>query len=190
MSNPYGIPGGSDIDYDYSKLSPMLGLIDTDRPDYIGQATGPKKWNERMTHNCAVVYLTGLILGGAYGAFMGLKKAPSAVMKIRLNSILNYSGKYGSATGNYLGVLMLMYAFTEKVIPLVHLDKITSRNDYFGPMICGFTSGCVFKSTAGPRGAIVAGLIGVGVVTAIRFTQNTLLPKLKISKQKSHILLI
>lgn len=59
MSNPYGIPGGSDIDYDYSKLSPMLGLIDTDRPDYIGQATGPKKWNERMTHNCAVVYLTG-----------------------------------------------------------------------------------------------------------------------------------
>ena len=95
---------------------------------------------------------------------------------------------------------MLMYAFTEKVIPLVHLDKITSRNDDFGPMICGFTSGCVFKSTgmcsflisppAGPRGAIVAGLIGVGVVTAIRFTQNTLLPKLKISKQKSHILLI
>lgn len=43
---------------------------------------------------------------------------------------------------------------------------------------------------AGPRGAFVAGLIGMGVVAAIRFTQNTLLPKLGVSKRKSHVLFI
>lgn len=45
-------------------------------------------------------------------------------------------------------------------------------------------------SLAGPRGAFVSGLIGMGVVAAIRFTQNTLLPKLGVSQRKSHVLFI
>lgn len=46
------------------------------------------------------------------------------------------------------------------------------------------------SSLAGPRGAFVSGLIGMGVVAAIRFTQNTLLPKLGVSQRKSHVLFI
>ena len=62
MSNPFGIPDNSNRDYDYSKLSPMLGMIDNDAPDYIGGATQQRKWNERLTHNCAVLYLGGSLL--------------------------------------------------------------------------------------------------------------------------------
>lgn len=62
MSNPFGIPDSTTGDYDYSKLSPMLGMIDNDTPDYIGGATTQRKWNERLTHNCAILYLGGSVL--------------------------------------------------------------------------------------------------------------------------------
>ena len=59
MSNPFGIPDATTTDYDYSKLSPMLGMIDTDAPDYIGGNTSQKKVYDRIMHNSAVVYLGG-----------------------------------------------------------------------------------------------------------------------------------
>ena len=62
MSNPVGIPDSTTGDYDYSKLSPMLGMIDNDAPDYVGGATMQRKWNERLSHNCAILYLSGRVL--------------------------------------------------------------------------------------------------------------------------------
>ena len=59
MSNPFGIPSSTNTDFDYSRLSPMLGMIDSDAPDYIGGSGSQKKWNERVMHNCAVLYLSG-----------------------------------------------------------------------------------------------------------------------------------
>lgn len=44
--------------------------------------------------------------------------------------------------------------------------------------------------TAGLRGSIVSGLIGMGVVAAIRFTQNVLLPKMGVSQRNAHVLFI
>lgn len=40
-----------------------------------------------------------------------------------------------------------MYAFAEKAGDKLHMDTLNRRNDYFGPMICGFASGAVFKCT-------------------------------------------
>ncbi|KAK8808691.1 hypothetical protein WA588_004336 [Blastocystis sp. NMH] len=190
MSNPFGIPDNSNSDFDYSKLSPMLGMIDNDAPDYIGGATQQRKWNERLTHNCAVLYLGGLVVGGTYGALEGIRKSPSAAFRIRFNSMLNYSAKRGSTCGNMLGVLTIMYAVAEKAGDKLHLDSLNRRSDYFGPMVCGFASGAVFKCTAGLRGSIVSGLIGMGVVAAIRFTQNVLLPKMGVSQRNAHVLFI
>ena len=61
MSNPFGIPDTSSTDFDYSKLSPMLGMIDNDAPDYIGGSGVQRKWNERTMHNCALLYLGGFL---------------------------------------------------------------------------------------------------------------------------------
>ena len=44
-------------------------------------------------------------MGGAYGALEGLKKSPNPALKIRFNSLLNFSVKRGSKSGNMLGVL-------------------------------------------------------------------------------------
>lgn len=59
MSNPFGIPDTNSTDFDYSKLSPMLGMIDNDSPDYIEGTGTQRRWNERTMHNCAVLYLGG-----------------------------------------------------------------------------------------------------------------------------------
>ena len=96
--------------------------------------------------------------GGAYGAIEGLRKSPSPALKIRFNSMLNYSAKRGSTTGNMLGVmgachrmqhnlLAIWYAMCEKGLEKSHMDSFTSRNDYFGPTLCGFTGGLLFKCT-------------------------------------------
>ena len=36
----------------------------------------------------------------------------------------------------------------------------------------------------------MAGIIGAGVITAIRFTQNTILPKLGVSNRRAHMLIL
>ena len=71
--------------------------------------------------------------------------------------MLNFSGKRGSTTGNMLGVLSnfyllllfvaIMYGMSEWAIEKTGLDTLTNKRDYAGPLVCGFTSGLVFKST-------------------------------------------
>ena len=104
----------------------------------------------------------GLVGGGAIGAIKGLQKAPNPAMRIRFNSMLNGSAKYGSTTGNMLGVLSthkytcftcvaIMYAFSEKIGEKIgdktNISFLSRGNDYFGPVVCGFTTGAVFKCT-------------------------------------------
>lgn len=101
----------------------------------------------------------------------------------------------------YPFTLVWMYGLANTALPYLRLDTYTTRHDYLGPIICGFTTGFVFKSTgkfaeevawtvAGIRGACVAGIIGAGVITAIRFTQNTILPKLGVSNRRAHMLIL
>ena len=43
--------------------------------------------------------------------------------------------------------IAIMFGLTEKFLDKSGLDRFTSRKDYMGPLVCGFTSGAVFKST-------------------------------------------
>lgn len=47
----------------------------------------------------------GILSGGVLGGRMGYKAAPSPRFWIRLNSVMNGAGKYGSKWGNNLGVI-------------------------------------------------------------------------------------
>ena len=40
-----------------------------------------------------------------------------------------------------------MYGLANAALPVLRLDTYTTRHDYLGPIICGFTTGFVFKST-------------------------------------------
>ena len=47
-----------DQDIDYSKLSPMLGLVDNEQPDYVDQGVNMRATTSN-SHNVAVVYISG-----------------------------------------------------------------------------------------------------------------------------------
>lgn len=47
----------------------------------------------------------------------------------------------------YLFILVWMYSLFDSALPYLRLDTYTTRYDYLGPVICGFTTGFVFKST-------------------------------------------
>lgn len=47
-----------DQDIDYSKLSPMLGLVDNEQPDYVDQGINMRATTSN-SHNVAVVYISG-----------------------------------------------------------------------------------------------------------------------------------
>lgn len=58
MSRPNPSIFDVDEDIDYSKLSPMLGLVDNEQPDYVDQGVNNKA-STANSHNVAMVYISG-----------------------------------------------------------------------------------------------------------------------------------
>ena len=50
---------------------------------------------------------------GLYGLQRGIVSTPSSKFKVKLNSVLNHSGRYGSRVGNTLGVFAVLYSLYE-----------------------------------------------------------------------------
>ena len=93
----------------------------------------------------------------------GLRNAPSSKFKIRFNSVLNACGKRGSKLGNALGVLALMYSFSEGFADWIELDRIIGGDNYdvAVPIIAGIATGAIYKSTQGPKTMALAAVLGV-----------------------------
>ena len=59
----------------------------------------------------------GLVLGGAFGFFEGLRASSGTRMRIRINGILNGCGRRGARTANSLGVMAVMCVAPPVVCP-------------------------------------------------------------------------
>lgn len=66
-----------------------------------------------MFANAGMSYLLGIGAGGVYGIREGILRSPSSRFRVKLNSILNHSGRYGSRMGNSLGVVSILYSLYE-----------------------------------------------------------------------------
>ena len=124
---------------------------------------------QRLSYNTGVSYLSGICLGGLYGAVEGVQNAPSTKFKIRLNSFLNSAGKRGSRAGNMLATLAMMYSMTEAGIERLDLDHYVSRDvaDIGIPTAAGFATGVVYKMTRGPKVMGLYGLLGAGIMFSL-----------------------
>ena len=111
-------------------------------------------------------YLVGSLAGGVYGLKEGLKNTPNTRFKVKLNSVLNNCGKFGSRIGNTAGCAAVLYSLYEGAADGLGLDKFTPDDVQFSvsPLIAGFCTGATYKATAGPRVAALAGSIGFGAV--------------------------
>jgi|EP00945_MAST-04E_sp_MAST-4E-sp1_P003951 mitochondrial import inner membrane translocase subunit TIM23 len=124
---------------------------------------------ERLSYNTGVSYLSGIGLGGLYGAVEGLQNAPSRKFKIRLNSFLNSAGKRGSRAGNMLATLAMMFSMMEAGIEQVELDHYVPRElaEVGIPTAAGFATGVVYKMTRGPKIMGLYGLMGAGIMFSL-----------------------
>ena len=128
--------------------------------DYLDYDIKGRPTHERMFGYAGSMFLTGLTTGGIYGAQQGLRNAPSPKFWIRLNSLMNGAGKYGSKWGNNLGMISLLYAFNESMAEQFDVAGQLNLPPAANNAIGGCVTGLFYKCTAAPRTAALAGFLG------------------------------
>lgn len=98
----------------------------------------------------------GIAAGGAYGAVAGWRKAPSPRFKIRLNTVLNSSGRNGARLGNALGCLAVMYSMIEAGMDYVEVERFVGSSDLATQVGAATLTGMLYKSTGAPRSSLAA----------------------------------
>jgi len=165
--NPYAAMGSIDP----ATLSPMFGgtmhggRSGAIQPEYLYYE--PKSWIERMFYNSGSAYLIGIGTGGTYGVINGLQSSPSPKFKIRVNTILNKSGRFGSRFGNALGAVAMMYSCFEAVFDRYEVERYFGGDDFFNPILAATATGLLYKSTQGPKTMALAALIGGGAAASL-----------------------
>uniref|UniRef100_A0A6S8GC44 Mitochondrial import inner membrane translocase subunit TIM23 n=1 Tax=Aplanochytrium stocchinoi TaxID=215587 RepID=A0A6S8GC44_9STRA len=172
--------------YSYTAPNPFLGLnsidpkalnpmIQGNGPEYLQYDTKGRGYTEKTFYNCGTMYLLGIVGGGTYGFFEGLRSSPSNKFKIRLNTVLNKCGRRGSRAGNALGALALMYSLFDALAGTFEIDHYLGGYDV-NPLLAATATGLVYKSTHGPKTMALAAVIGGGLVLGVSGAK-TLLPR-------------
>ncbi|KAI7900665.1 Tim17/Tim22/Tim23/Pmp24 family-domain-containing protein [Cokeromyces recurvatus] len=174
----------SSISYDVSRIQPTalqggLDFLQIEGEGTTGSLSGgasftpSRGWSDDLCYGTGTTYLAGLTLGGAFGLAEGLKKSASAPnMKVRLNTTLNSITRRGPGLGNSMGVIAMIYNGATAM-----MDASRGKHDIFNSLAGGAISGALFKSTAGPRAAMVsagvcAGVAGAWSLLVSNFTEN------------------
>uniref|UniRef100_A0A7S2QVE9 Mitochondrial import inner membrane translocase subunit TIM23 n=1 Tax=Triparma pacifica TaxID=91992 RepID=A0A7S2QVE9_9STRA len=164
---------------DQKDLPPTLPSLDgidlrrvaggiTSEPEYLDYDIKGRGWWDRTVSSTGWGYLIGTGVGGIYGVKTGMSSVPNSRFKVKVNALLNHSGRYGSRVGNAVGCVALLYSLFEGASEKLDVEKYTysiiGHSPLVTPMIGSIMSGIVYKSTAGPRVAALSGTIGMGTV--------------------------
>uniref|UniRef100_A0A5B7BGY6 Mitochondrial import inner membrane translocase subunit TIM23-2-like n=1 Tax=Davidia involucrata TaxID=16924 RepID=A0A5B7BGY6_DAVIN len=128
-------------------------------PEYLFHeeaAVQRRSWSENLQYYTGSGYLAGAIVGGAKGSMEGLKAAePGDTLKLRINRVLNSGGQTGRRFGNSVGVVGLIFAGLESGI-----EHLRGTDDLLNSVLAGLGTGALYRATAGPRSAAIAGALG------------------------------
>jgi len=119
-----------------------------------------RSWGERLTYHCGAAYIVGLFGGGFSGLAQGLRDSAGERRRIRVNAVLNATGKQGPALGNSLGCIAMMASIFESLA-----YNIRGTDDLLNPAGAAALTGMVYKATAGPRIA-ASWAAGLGAMAA------------------------
>ncbi|KAL4545083.1 hypothetical protein Ndes2526B_g02199 [Nannochloris sp. 'desiccata'] len=81
---------------------------------FIEEAAAHRRsWSENLTYYTGVGYLSGAVLGGGVGAYRAISTPVTLAtaegglpsQRLRINQLLNTSGKLGRSAGNALGIV-------------------------------------------------------------------------------------
>ena len=110
---------------------------------------------------------TGALVGATYGLGEGIRAGAGLPAKLKVNRILNLTGYRGGKAANALGGVTLIYCGAHNII-----ESARMQDDWVGHVGAGAAAGLVFKSTAGPRTAVVAAGMGAVVAGLIQAAQE------------------
>lgn len=169
MSDPYANPSGPGTSLDpaialnavqgaVSRSSPAAATPDFLFPENYDQSFR-RSWGDRLTYHIGLGYLVGLTAGGGMGLVEGLQTSAGERQRIRINAVLNATGKRGPMLGNGLGCLAMMVSVLESVA-----FTVRGTDDVLNATAAGVLAGGIFRSTAGPTHAATAA-IGLGAFT-------------------------
>lgn len=165
LSDPYANPDKpTGTKFDLSTLPPSA--LAPPAPDFLFPETDfdesyRRSWGERLTFHIGAAYLVGLTGGGIYGLAEGIKNTQGERRRIRVNGILNSTGRLGPGWGNSLGCLAMMCSIFEGVA----FNARGGVDDIFNPAGAAALTGVIYKMTSGPKAACAAGL-GLGAMAA------------------------
>ncbi|KAJ1332690.1 hypothetical protein BSLG_008319 [Batrachochytrium salamandrivorans] len=133
----------------------------------------------------------GLSYGAVYGVIRGLQTAQVPNFKVRFNSIVNQTTRYGPWAANSLGVMTMTWAIMDNT-----LGMIRDKSDYLNHIGAAFASGVLFKSTAGARPALITGSLLATIVSAYGVfdyamasnTSDSVLPKNSAGRKESSVI--
>ncbi|KAI9000278.1 Tim17/Tim22/Tim23/Pmp24 family-domain-containing protein [Gaertneriomyces semiglobifer] len=117
---------------------------------------------DKLLYGVGTAYMAGLTFGGGYGALRGLRTAQVPTLKVRMNNLMNQSTRYGPWAANSLGIMTMSWALIDNTIEYFR----GGQADYYNHIAAAFTSGFIFKCTAGMRPAVLTGSILASVVGA------------------------
>ena len=117
--------------------------------------------------NLIKTFSSGAAVGAGYGLFEGIQAGKGLPAKLKVNRILNHTGRRGSKISNALGACTLIYCGMTNA-----LESFRMQDDVFNHIGAGAGAGLIFKSTAGGKVAVVAAGIGAVVAGGIQGFQE------------------
>ncbi len=147
------IPDSSRIDL--SRFKKKQG----DEPDFIPHNKGGRDHMAHMFVFTGAMWVGGFMGGGAYGFMEGWRAAKTPSFKVRMNSVLNSVSKRGSKVANVLGVIAYLHTGFSWAGNVLEIEDKTG-SQWAVPATAGFLTGGLYKSTAAPRTAILAAVLG------------------------------
>lgn len=130
-----------------------------------------RSWSENLTYYTGTGYLAGAILGGGVGSYQAITSPITLAtatgmpsQRLRLNQLLNTTGKLGRTAGNALGVVGLMFASSESFLRHLNDGMVPDEVPTLG---AGALTGAVYRSVRGPRQAAAAAAVGVFAASAL-----------------------
>lgn len=150
------LPDFSAPNIDIRTVAPALGVNVNRQPDYLDYDQKGRGIVVTMFANAGVAYLLGTFGGGFYGLREGFLNSPSTRFRVKLNSILNHSGRYGSKWGNALGVVAILYSVFEGVADQVSysLGLLPAQNSWWSSLLTYIRSSFIFSMTLMPTLAL------------------------------------
>lgn len=143
--------------------APAVDYVFTD--DY--KSFRKKSGTEQLTYLAGSAYLTGALVGGSRGCYQGLAASIGKPPKLRLNAVLNATGRQGALLANAFGILALAFSLSESAVYNYSSDE--TMGNY---ALAGAAAGALYKSTRGGRVAAVwsagGAVLALGTVYASR----------------------